>query len=403
MTAEELLEQYGPECGLTCKRGRSTFAGASTPDDVRAALAHSPFLMAPMAGVSDQAYRLMAQAGGAALGYSEMVSCAGIHYGGEKTWGLVDPDPAEPDLAVQLFGSDPELFAEAAEKVQARLGERLALIDVNMACPVPKVTKKGEGSALLDSPVLAAEIVQACVEHCDVPVTVKTRRARRPDGQGSAGDQVVDLAKAVEAAGASAIGVHGRYASQFYRGESDDGPVTKIAAELSIPVIATGDALTPERCVELLGTGAAGVFVARGTYGNPWIFSDALALLRGEPVPEHTAHERIAAFKLHVRLLEATGAHLARARSLAGWYLRGLPNAASWRERAMHCSSVDEYCALADAAGPPLSTDHRVTRPRSADPRPAGRQKCREVPRSALLAGQTTERGTAATEGRPHG
>ena len=117
--------------------------------------------MAPMAGVSDAAYRLMARAGGAALAYSEMVSCAGLHYG-ERSWELVDPDPAEPEIAVQLFGSRPELFRESAERVAARLGERLALIDVNMACPVPKVTKKGEGSALLENPALAAEIVRAC-------------------------------------------------------------------------------------------------------------------------------------------------------------------------------------------------------------------------------------------------
>lgn len=345
MTAAELLEEYGHECGLRCKTPPEPGWRVSNAEDVRTALAESPFLMAPMAGVTDQAYRLMGYAGGAALAYSEMVSCAGIHYGGAKTWELVDPDPAEGPLAVQLFGSDPELFAEAAEKVQARLGDRLALIDINMACPVPKVTKKGEGSALLDSPALAGEIVQACMGHCSVPVTVKTRRARRPGD-----DQVMDLALAVQAAGASAVGVHGRYASQFYCGESDDGPVTEVAAALDIPVIATGDALTPERCVDLLGTGASGVFVARGTYGDPWIFSDALALLRGDPVPERTLHQRLAAFKLHVRLLEATGTHIARARSLAGWYLRGLPNAASWRERAMHCSTVEEYCALADAA-----------------------------------------------------
>ena len=144
--------------------------------------AANPFLMAPMAGVSDQAYRSMARAGGAALAYTEMVSVAGLHYGGEKTWDLVVPCVLEPDIAVQLFGSKPEQFREAACLVAERLGGQLALLDINMACPVPKVTRKGEGSALLDDPVTAASLVQACLAGlADVPhgapVTLRSRRS----------------------------------------------------------------------------------------------------------------------------------------------------------------------------------------------------------------------------------
>ena len=173
-----------------------------------------------MAGVSDAAYRTMARAGGAGLAYTEMVSCAGLHYGGEKTWELVEPAETEPDIAVQLFGSKPELFREAATSVLERLGNRLALIDINMACPVPKVTKKGEGSALLDNPELAASLVRACIEGsgAQVPVTVKIRRGRRM------GEEVApEFARAMEAAGASAIAVHGRFANQLYHGEADWG------------------------------------------------------------------------------------------------------------------------------------------------------------------------------------
>ena len=313
-------------------------------------LAAGPFLMAPMAGVTDAAYRLMARAGGAALAYSEMVSVAGIHYKSEKTWELVDPNPAEPELAVQLFGSDVDHFREAVPLVAERLGDRLALIDVNMACPVPKVTKSGAGSALLDEPESAADIVRSVREGLDasgrpeVPATVKIRIGRRPG-------EVVgpEFARRMEAAGASAIAVHGRLASQMYRGKSNQAEVRRVVEAVGVPVVASGDALDAARAAALLlETGAAGCFVARGSYGNPWVFGVANRLLDGRGAEPVAPSVRLAAFRLHVRLLEATGAHIARARSLAGWYLRGVPEAAAWRERAMHCATVGDYLALAD-------------------------------------------------------
>lgn len=307
-------------------------------------LAANPFLMAPMAGVSDAAYRLMARAGGAALAYTEMVSVAGIHYGSQKTWELVEPDAAEPDIAVQLFGSEPEQFREAVAGVVERLGPKLALIDVNMACPVPKVTRKGEGSALLDEPERAADIVRACLAEADVPVTAKIRIGRRPDA-------VVgpEFARTLEAAGVSAVAVHGRCASQLYHGHSDPAAIADVVRAVGIPVIASGDALGDAACVDLLrATGAAGVFVARGTYGDPWVFGRANERLLGGGPAQPTPELRLAAFKLHVRLLAATHAHLARARSLAGWYLRGLPHASAWRDAAMRCVTLDDYLALSD-------------------------------------------------------
>ena len=319
MTAAEVLATYAPAAHLTLpKRGQSPFR---------------QLLMAPMAGVSDAAYRLMACAGGAELAYSEMVSCAGLHYG-EKSWELVDPDPAEPDIAVQLFGSKPELFRESAERVSARLGERLALIDINMACPVPKVTKKGEGSALLENPTLAAQIVRSCREGAPgVRVTVKIRRGRYM------GQEVApEFARAMEDAGAAAIAVHGRFATQMYHGQADWGVIDRVADAVSVPVIASGDILSHEAAQRALSqTGASAVMIARGTYGNPWVFSGH----------EPTAAERIAAFECHVRLLEATGAHLKRARSLAGWYFKGMPDAARWRNAAMSCVTAEEFLAVA--------------------------------------------------------
>ena len=302
--------------------------------------------MAPMAGVTDGAYRLVARAGGAELAYSEMVSCAGLHYGGEKSWALVDPAPGEPELAVQLFGSRPELFCEAAARVAERLGARLALIDVNMACPVPKVTKKGEGAALLDTPELAAQIVRACREGAPgVPVTCKIRRGRR------AGEEVApEFARRMADAGAAAVAVHGRFATQLYRGEADWGCVDRVADAVDVPVIGSGDVTDAAAAARMLTqTGASAVMVARGSYGNPWIFDDTRRILRGEEPRAHGPLERVRAFAANVRLLEATGAHLKRARTLSGWYLRGMPEAGRWRAEAMACSEAGEFLAVAAA------------------------------------------------------
>lgn len=320
-------------------------------------LGANPFLMAPMAGVTDAAWRLMARCGGAALAYTEMVSVTGIHFRSAKTWDLVLPDAAEPEVAVQLFGAEPDHFREAVSQVTERVGERLALIDVNMACPVPKVVRNGAGSALLDEPERAAAIIRACREEAPgVPVTCKIRIGRVPD-------RLVgpEFARAMEAAGAEAVAVHGRTASQMYRGVADRAAIAEVVRAVSVPVIASGDALDAPRAAALLAdTGAAGAFVARGSYGNPWIFDQTRAIAatggaEGAGAPRASAAVasvplplRLAAFREHVRLLVATGAHMARARSLAGWYLRAVPDAAAWRERAMHCASAADYYALAD-------------------------------------------------------
>ena len=331
-TPSQVLAQYAPAAGLG-----TTLAAFPRAGSLRRRLRDNWLLMAPMAGVSDAAYRMMARAGGAALAYSEMVSVAGLHYGSDKTWELAVPQEPEPDLAVQLFGSDPEQFREAVATVCERLGDRVVLIDVNMACPVPKVTKSGAGSALLDDPVRAASIVQACVGESRVPVTVKIRRGRQM------GQEVApEFAKAMEQAGAQAIAVHGRFAKQLYHGEADWGVVERVVQAVDVPVIGSGDVMSYDAALRMREcTGCTAVMVARGSYGNPWLF--------GGVVP--TTQQRLSAFACHVHLLDATGAHLARARSLAGWYLRGMPHAAYWRNRAMSCLSVADYIAMADELG----------------------------------------------------
>lgn len=318
---------------------------------LQAYLEQKPYIMAPMAGVSDKAYRLMAAAGGADTAYSEMVSVAGIHYGGEKTWDLVLPDQREGAYVVQLFGSKPEQFSEAAKKVIERLGDSLAWIDVNMACPVPKVTKKGEGSALLDDPKQASAIARALLKVLEpegIDLTCKIRKSR------VAGSELApDFARVLEDAGVSAVAVHGRTATQLYRGEADWSTIERVVSAVTIPVIGSGDVLSAKAAHDMRAqTGASAVMLARGTYGNPWIFAAAKDLDAGKDPFEIGVVERLSAFELHLMLLYETGAHLARARSLAGWYFKGMPHAAKWRNRSMSCETLEDYLeCLAELKG----------------------------------------------------
>ena len=350
---QQLLDQYAESAALSprlvpfCPKGDTPFLD-------------NPFLMAPMAGVTDAAWRIMARAGGAALAYTEMVSVAGIHYSGDKTWALVVPKDPEPDIAVQLFGSKPEQFRVATAAICERLGEKLALIDINMACPVPKVTRKGEGSALLDEPERATQIVAACLaEAGDVPVTAKIRSGRVPH-------RIVapEIARVLEQAGVAAITVHGRTASQLYHGEADWGVVRDVVEAVDVPVIGSGDVLSAEVAAMRLATsGVKAVMIARGTYGNPWIFRDAqdargtrlyseseTSQRETSPLaPLRPLGTRLNALRLHVRLMDAVGTHMARARSLSAWYLKGIPEAAAWRARAVSCRTTQDFLDLCDA------------------------------------------------------
>ena len=333
MNAQELLQEARVTCALDADLAPFSRVG-SLPERIGDRL-----IMAPMAGVSDAAWRMLARAGGAAYAYTEMVSVAGLHYKSDKTWELLIPKEPEPDVAVQLFGSVPEQFREAAAAVVGRLGERLILIDVNMACPVPKVTRSGAGSALMETPDIAQDIIRATLAgvedaHACVPVTAKIRRGYQM-GQESA----PDFARALDEAGVAAIAVHGRFAKQFYRDQADWSSIKRVVEATSVPVIGSGDVYAHEDAGRMRAeTGCAAVMVARGSYGNPWIFKGMV------PTPR----QRVNGFATHVRLLEATGAHMARARSLAGFYLKGMPHAAALRQEAMTCNTTKDYLDLAE-------------------------------------------------------
>lgn len=314
-------------------------------DLLRVVYARQPFLMAPMAGVTDAAYRIMCRRRGVKMAYTEMVSVAGLSYKSAKTWVLVEPEPEEPQICVQLFGTKPEQFAFAVDAVQQRVGEKLSLIDINMACPARKVITKGEGSALMKTPELAEEIVRASVRAADVPVTVKIRAGF------AAGERTApEFAVRMEQAGAAAVAVHGRTANQLYTGEADWSVIDEVARRVDVPVIGSGDVFSPEDAVRMYRqTAADAVFIARGTYGNPWVFGDArAAALDGEPIPVRSSVERLAALREHLGLLHATQPFMARARAFASWYLKGMPHAAAWRRRLVQCTAYEEFLALLD-------------------------------------------------------
>lgn len=312
-----------------------------------ARLAAHPFMLAPMAGVTDPTYREICTEHGAPLCYSEMVSVAGLAHASEKTWELCDPAPGERQVAVQLFGSRPEQFASGAARVAERLGERLALIDINMACPVPKVYKKGEGSALMEAPDLACDCLVHALRGVEgrVPVTCKIRA-------GIYQNQVLApaFARRLADAGASGIAVHGRAAKQFYTGSADWSVIRQVVDAVDIPVVGSGDVFEPEDAVRMLTeTGCAGVFVARGSYGNPWFFERAYALWRTGILPDAPGlAERLATLRDHIRRFAGRGHHLARLRPVTCWYIKGLPGAAAWRNRAMSCECLDDYERLVD-------------------------------------------------------
>ncbi len=364
-------------------------------------LARSPFFMAPMAGVTDAAYRLMAKKGGARLCYTEMVSVSGIHYGSQATLSLLQPFGGtnrrlkeavlsnlpnipfltEGPLAVQLFGSDPQLFVEVIPLLQEIVGERLALIDINMACPVKKVRKIGAGSELLRNPVRAQKIVAALKAATDLPITAKLRLIEfegTPDQRREelvvpgvsemevpfSMNQTIAFAKKLQEAGIDGITLHGRPASQFYRGRSCLEAVARVGQNLRAPLVASGDMFTARAGVKALhNPGISGVMFARGTLGNPWIFSDAENLLaspENDATPKHFTHtreEKLDAFIEHIGLLVLTDGQILRARTLFCHYIKDFPEARKWRNRIMGASTAEEFVATAQAYKEELAHD----------------------------------------------
>ncbi|MDZ4168826.1 MAG: tRNA dihydrouridine synthase DusB [Coriobacteriia bacterium] len=314
---------------------------------VRELLAAKNVLLAPMAGVTEAPFRGICKRFGAGLTYTEMVSATGLHHSPDSPTArkLLSYHPAEVPYGVQLFGADPTMMAEQAAAILARYPDTVALVDINMGCPVAKVANKGEGAGLMRTPERAAEVVAAVVAAVDVPVTVKFRKGFGPED-----DTAVEFALAMEDAGVAAVAVHGRTRAQFYHGEADWDVIARVKAALTVPVIGSGDVLTAAAAKAMLDeTGCDAVMAARGAQGNPWIFREARALIdHGETLPPPTWYERIEMAREHAAaLVEFSGERaVVRMRKHVAWYIHGMPGASHVREKVNACRSHAELDRL---------------------------------------------------------
>lgn len=286
--------------------------------------------LAPMAGVTDAAFRLLCRKHGASLCTTEMISSQALMYQDAKTRTLlVQPEGDEP-LAVQIFGSDPMCMAEAAQKVREICSP--VLIDINMGCPVGKVVRSGDGSALMRTPELARDIIEAVVKATPLPVTVKFRK-----GFDSGSVNAVEFGRMCEEAGAAAVAVHGRTRTQMYAGRADWDIIRDVKRSLTIPVFANGDIWTAEDAVHILQhTGADAALIARGAFGNPWLFEQGNAAIAGEPIsnPPPLRDRLEEALDTLRTAVEFKGEKIAvlEARKQLCWYLRGVPHAGPYKQ-----------------------------------------------------------------------
>lgn len=296
-------------------------------------------ILAPMAGVTDLPFRLICKEQGAGLLCMEMVSAKAIHYNNKNTEALMEIHPDEQPVSLQLFGSEPDVMAEAASKIEEK---PFAILDVNMGCPVPKVVNNHEGSALMKEPKLVGEIVSALVKAIKKPVTVKIRKGFDDDNINA-----VEIAKIIEASGAAAIAVHGRTREQYYSGKADWDIIRQVKEAVSIPVIGNGDVTDAFSAKKLMDeTGCDGIMIGRACRGNPWIFREVTQYLDTGIIPERPTRQEVCDTILkHARLqLEYKGEYTAvrEMRKHVAWYTAGYPHSAKLRQMVNEIESIAE-------------------------------------------------------------
>ena len=300
--------------------------------------------LAPMAGVTDLPFRLLCSEQGASLVYTEMVSAKAMHYNDRETLKLIETHPQEKPVAVQIFGSEPEIMAEAAERLSHR--EDLALIDINMGCPAPKIVKNSEGSALMRNPELVRRIVREVVKASAKPVTVKIRK-----GWNESEINAVKIALICEEEGAQAVTVHGRTRDQFYSGNTDLKIIKEVKQNLTIPVIGNGDIKSPEDAGYMVQfTGCDAVMVGRGAQGNPWIFNKINEYYSFGYYNQKTdKKELLDTILRHYTLMEEYKGErtaMLEMRKHIGWYLHGLPDSAHIRALIFRITEKDEVIKI---------------------------------------------------------
>lgn len=299
----------------------------------------NPYVLAPMAGVTDLPFRLLCKEQGAGLLCMEMISAKALQYNNKNTKALLEIDERECPVSLQLFGADPDIISEQAKRIE---NLPFQILDINMGCPVPKVVRNGEGSALMNQPKLVYDIVYKTVRAIQKPVTVKIRKGFNDDSINA-----VEIAKIIEEAGGAAVAVHGRTREQYYSGEADWNIIRRVKEAVKIPVIGNGDVTSGERAISMMEqTGCDGVMIGRGAQGNPWIFRELLEYERTGQIPERPTKEQIRETMLrHAKLQIAfKGDYLGirEMRKHVAWYTKGLEGSARLRDDINEVESYEE-------------------------------------------------------------
>ena len=299
----------------------------------------NPFVLAPMAGIMDLPFRRLCKEQGAGLICMEMVSAKAISFHNKNTEALMEIDPVEHPISLQLFGSEPGLMGEVAKSIEERPFD---ILDINMGCPVPKVVNNGEGSALLKNPRLIADIVKSVSQAIKKPVTVKVRIGFEKEKV-----DIVDIAKRAEDAGAAAIAVHGRTREQYYSGKADWDAIRRVKEAVSIPVIGNGDVDSPKKAEDMLReTGCDGVMVGRAVRGNPWIFRELNHYFAtGEILPRPSAKEVREMILRHARdqiTVKGEYTGIREMRKHVAWYTAGMRHSAALRRESNQIGSYEE-------------------------------------------------------------